>query len=111
LVFRLGFCKLGNMRALCLGIIFLLLFGSCVSTKNYAQAEKDLCDCLSGMKAPADEFCTKWNTKVSTEKEQLDRRMAGLSTRKPEKYEVLLLEISLIEEERDTCRAKLARFH
>jgi hypothetical protein len=111
LIFLYRLPKLGTMRALYPAIFYLFTAGSCVSTRDYAHAEQDRCDCLSGIKAPADEFCTEWNEKVVREKERLDRRMAGLSTRNAEKYEALLLEISHIQEERDTCLARIARFY
>ena len=90
-------------------MIFALFLFSCVSTNPYAKAEKDLCDCLSGIKAPADEFCSEWNQRLYDEKEKLDQKMNRLARIRPGKFIRLQREMDKIKVERDTCMKRISR--
>lgn len=46
-----------------IGVLLLSLVFSC-KLSRYDRARRQLCECLSGIREPADEFSTKWNQKV-----------------------------------------------
>lgn len=100
------------MKSFCVLTVFtgILTINSCITVEKYAQAEQDLCDCLSGIKAPADEFCMEWSNKADHTLKRLDRKMARMSVKCSAKYEIWLLKLNLVKSERDSCLAAISRF-
>ncbi|MBI3135383.1 MAG: hypothetical protein HYZ14_11975 [Bacteroidetes bacterium] len=94
---------------------FLILSGAllsgCVSVKEYAQAEKNLCDCLSGALAPADEFCAEWNRQVADEWEKLDRKMKRLQVFNIEKALEIQVEIDSVKAARQVCLEAVSKYY
>ncbi len=84
---------------------------SCVSVKEYAQAEKNLCDCLSGVLAPADEFCAEWNRQVADEWEKLDRKMKRLQVFNIEKALEIHVEIDSVKAARQVCLEAVSKYY
>jgi len=90
-------------------VILLMYLTSC-KLNRYARAEKHLCQCLSGVRMPADEFCTKWNDRVVKQKDKVFRKL----NHREVPYWVhwqFYKRYAAIKTERDSCMARISRFY
>jgi hypothetical protein len=91
------------MIRLVLLILIGVLLAGCISVKQYAQAEENLCDCLSGILAPADEFCVEWNREVAHAWEKLEQKMKRIQASNPHKALEMQAEIDSVKVKREDC--------
>jgi len=96
-----------------IGILLLGLVYSC-KLRGYDRSQRQLCECLSGVRAPADEFCTKWNensrkwqTRVDAEIAKYALVLEGFPAARPKFWS----KYCLIKAERDTCMARISRYY
>lgn len=94
--------------SLMMGLAGLLAAG-CTSIKSYARSETRFCDCLSGVLAPADEFCTEWSRAATEKAEIMDKRMKRLLKFNPQRALKLQAQLDTIRLERQRCLEALQR--
>lgn len=77
--------------------VMCVLFISCgITLKQYEQAEKNLEDCVSGVRAPADEFCSKDSHVWTEAQEEMENYLKKLKRTNPKKYEKWSKEVSRV---------------
>ena len=85
------------MRHLVIGILILHGIASC-TLGRYQKAQEVLRDCVNGIKAPADEFCSEWNHKYWTQIEKVELKLVRLALADSSKYQKYLNKIQKIDQ-------------
>ena len=81
------------------------------SLKAYAKAEQNYCDCLSGVLAPADEFCVEWSQDVTETREKLEQKLKRLEQQNPEQAAAMQIEADTIQAQRQRCLEAISKYY